>query len=167
MNATARYLIQALLYGAFMAMIGYFSTSPRYTHLAPDLALVKLSFSHGAKPLHPCRQRSAEELAKLSPNMRAPLDCSRERAPVIVELEIDGQPLVRVSVPPAGLAKDGPATLYRRIPVTAGRHQLVARLSDDPSGNFNYTRSAVVELQAGRILIIDFLPAEGGFVFTS
>ncbi len=165
MSALARYAIQALLYGAFIAVIGYFSTSPAYTHLAPNEALVKLSFSHGAQPKHPCRERSAEELAKLSPNMRAPMDCRRERSSVIVELDMDNRPLVRLSVPPAGLAKDGPATLYRRLVVSAGKHTFAARLSDQPSGAFNYSRSGEVELKAGRVLVIDFVPAEGGFMF--
>ncbi len=164
MNSLLRYAVQAVLYGAFIAFVGYFSTSPAYTHLAADQALLKLSFTHGAQPKHPCRQRNAEELAKLPPNMRAPLDCPRERAPVIVELDLDNKRALRLVVPPAGLAKDGPATLYRRIGVSAGRHRVVARLSDQPSGAFNYTHETEVELKAGRVLVIDFVPAEGGFV---
>lgn len=165
MNRITRYAVQALLYAAFIAFIGYFSTSPAYTHLTANQALVKLSFTHGAQPKHACRKRGAEELAKLSPNMRAPLDCPRERAPVVVELDVDGKKLLHLVVPPAGLSKDGPSTLYRRIAVTAGRHRVQARLSDQPSGSFNYSRAADIELNPGRILVIDFVPAEGGFVF--
>ena len=55
--------------------------------LAPDRALVKLSFSHHGKPVSDCHQTSAAELAKLPPNMRAPVRCPRERSPVTVELD--------------------------------------------------------------------------------
>jgi len=71
MNAPVRYAIQAVLYGAFAAFVGYFSTAPTYDHLAPGEALVRLSFSHAAQRKEPCRERTPEELAKLAPNMRA------------------------------------------------------------------------------------------------
>ncbi|OQY71510.1 MAG: hypothetical protein B6D47_06300, partial [Rhodocyclaceae bacterium UTPRO2] len=62
---------QALFYGLFAVIIGYFSTSPDYHHLDPDTALIKLSFSTQAEPVGECRERTPEELAKLAPNMRA------------------------------------------------------------------------------------------------
>ena len=37
------YPLQAVCYAAFVAFVGYFSTSPAYEHLAPGEALVKLS----------------------------------------------------------------------------------------------------------------------------
>ena len=104
MNAPARYAVQGVLYAAFVAFVGYIANAPTYQALAPGDALVRLSFSHGAQRKEPCRKRTAEELAKLSPNMRAPLDCPRERASVVVELEMDGQLLYRIVAPPTGLA---------------------------------------------------------------
>jgi hypothetical protein len=53
-----------------------------YRHLASDQALIKLSFTRVGKPVGDCRKLSAEELAKLPPNMRAPTVCPRERSPV-------------------------------------------------------------------------------------
>ena len=54
---------QTVFYGLFAVIVGYFSTGPRYQHLAPDQALIKLSFSHHGQPVTECRKRTAEELA--------------------------------------------------------------------------------------------------------
>lgn len=165
MNAPARYAVQGVLYAAFVAFVGYFANAPTYQALAPGDALVRLSFSHGAQRKEPCRKRTAEELAKLSPNMRAPLDCPRERASVIVELEMDGRLLYRIVAPPTGLARDGASTVYRRLAVKAGRHDFRARLADNASGEFNYVAERSIELDAGRALLIDFNVGQGGFLF--
>ena len=165
MNAPARYAAQAALYAAFVAFVGYFANAPSFEQLAPDEALVRLSFSHGAQPRQPCHQRSAEELAKLAPNMRAPLVCPRERAPVLVELEMDGALLYRILALPAGLARDGASTVYRRLVVKAGRHHFRARLSDNTKREFNYSAERSVDLNAGQALLVDFNAREGGFLF--
>ena len=165
MKNVLRYLAQALLYVPLMAIIGYFSTSPAYHHLAPGQALIRLSISHAAQRKAECRERTPEELAKLSPNMRAPLDCPRERAPVTVELDLDGQRVVQAVALPSGLTRDGASTIYRRLPVAAGTHHIVARLKDHVGGDFNYVREAELELRPGRVLVIDFHAAKGGFEF--
>ncbi len=81
---------QVVLYALFAATIGFFSSYPRYRHLAHDQALLKLSFSHPGQLVSECRRRTQEELAALPPNMRNPLDCPRERSPVTVQLALDG-----------------------------------------------------------------------------
>lgn len=158
---------QIALYVPLMALVGYFSTNPRFSTLGPDEALVRLSFIHAAERKEPCRSRSPEELAKLAPNMRAALECPRERAALRVELEIDGDVVLRSEVPPAGVQRDGNATVYHRLPVPAGRHRIVARLRDRPGEGFNYEREATLELAPGAALLIDFSKEKGGFVFRS
>jgi hypothetical protein len=165
MKSVLRYAAQLALYVPLMALIGYFSTQPRFSILGEDEALVRLSFIHAAERKAPCRTRTAEELAKLPPNMRAAQDCPRERAPVLVELEVDGKLVLRREVPPSGLKNDGNATVYHRMPLPAGRHVVVARLSDRASGEFNYRREETVQLAPGGVLLIDFVAAKGGFVF--
>ncbi len=167
MNKVPRYLAQAVLYAAFVAVIGCFSTSPTYVHVAPGEALIKLSFSHAGARKEPCHERSPEELAKLAPNMRAPTLCPRERVPVTVEVALDGDPLFRVSAAPSGLAKDGASTVYRRVEVPAGTHRISARLSDIPGGQFNHSGEATIDLAPGRVLVIDFDAGKGGFLFRS
>ena len=154
---------QALLYGLFALIIGYFSSSPPYRHLPADQALIKLSFSHEGKLVSACRQRTAEELAKLAPNMRAPMDCPRERSPVTVEIDLDGTPAYRHVATPSGLSKDGASTVYHRFPVHAGEHRLAIRLNDDARATgFNYRREEIVTLRPGKVLVIDFDREAGG-----
>lgn len=160
------FLMQALLYAAFAATIGWFSSNPPYRHLAPDQALLKLSFSHPGQLRSDCRRRSEEELQKLAPNMRQPLDCPRERSPVTVELLLDGVPLAREAVQPAGVSRDGPSTWYARFPVPAGEHRLAVRIDDSVrEPGFNHQRDETVRLQPGRVLVVDFDPARGGILF--
>ena len=160
------FLLQIPAYAAFAAFIGYFSAAPDYHHLAPDRAVVKLSLVHAGERKQECRSRSPEELAKLAPNMRAQLDCPRERSDVRVELDMDGRLLSRIDARPAGLRHDLPSTLYRRIEIPAGRHVFRARLADTASGEFRHQHEATVELAAGRVLVVDFDASKGGFLFT-
>jgi hypothetical protein len=160
-------LLQVPAYAAFAAFIGYFSTSPPYRHLAPDRAVVKLSFSHAGERKVECRTRSAEELAKMAPNMRALQDCPRERSDVKVEVEMDGALIYRISERPSGLRHDLPTTVYRRFEVPAGRHIFRARLADTADGEFRHHGEAVAEIAPGRVLVIDFDASRGGFLFRS
>jgi hypothetical protein len=156
---------QAVLYVLFGAAIGYFSTHPRYRHLPEDQALLKLSFSHPGQLKAECRRRTPEELAKLPPNMRAPMECSRERSPVTVELALDGNVIARRVVPPAGLSKDGASTVYARFPLPAGEHRLSVKLNDSVrEAGFNYTRDEQVRLVPGQIVVVDFNAEKGGIV---
>ena len=158
-------LLQVPAYAAFAAFIGYFSSAPVYHHLAPGLAVVKLSFVHAGELKQACRTRTPEELAKLAPNMRAALDCPRERSDVRVEVEMDGEVIARVDAHPSGLRDDLPATVYRRYEVPAGRHRFRARLADTPGGEFRWVGEANVDLAEGRVLVIDFAAPSGGFQF--
>ncbi len=163
-----KYLGQGLAYVLFAAVIGYFSTSPAYTHLPADYALVKLSFLHAAQRIGACRERTDAEMAKLPTNMRIRKECPRERANVVVELEMDGKQLYDVTLPPPGLSHDGTASIYRRLPVPAGTHHFVARLKDKVEGDFNFVREETVTLAPGRVMVIDFkadVPGAPGFMF--
>ena len=162
-----RLLAQLALYAPLMAILGYFSTEPRFSAVAPDQALVRVSFIHATQRKQACRERSAEELAKLAPNMRAASVCPRERVPLAVVIELDGAPLFDTMVRPSGLAKDGSGTLYRRVEVPAGRHRVVAKLGDAPTPGFGHVGEATVDLAPGAILLIDFDAKAGGWVFRS
>lgn len=161
-----RYLGQALAYLVFMGVVGYLSTSPAYTHIAPGQALIRLSFSHYGQLTSNCRERSAAEFAKLSPNMRLRFDCPRERSPVVIELEMDGRLLYRSALQPSGLQHDGLSYAYQKFIVPAGRHHLQARLRDSVRNQgFRYVRDADVQLSPAQVLVIDFNSRTGGFIF--
>ncbi len=165
MKQALRIAAQLALYVPLMALIAYFSSNPRYSPIKEDEALLRLSFIHAAERKEPCRTRGAEELAKLAPNMRAAQDCPRERAPVLVELDVDGAMLLSRELPPSGIKRDGNAAFYYRLPLPAGKHLVAVRLRDRPGGEFNYQKSETVELAPGRVLLIDFIGAQGGFIF--
>lgn len=151
------WLAQGLLYALFAAIIGVGSSWPPYRHLASDQALIKLSFSHTGKPVSDCASQSPEQLAKLPPNMRAPVRCPRERSAIVVELDVDGAPALRHSARPSGLSKDGASSVYHRLQVDAGTHRVAVRLKDDVrSSGFAHVREQTVTLQPAQILVIDF-----------
>jgi hypothetical protein len=160
-----RFAAQLALYIPLMAILGYFSTEPRFSTVAPDEALVRVSLIHATQRKQACRERTPEELAKLAPNMRAALDCPRERSPLLVELELDGKIVLRREVQPSGLRRDGNAALYERFALPAGRHRIVARLRDRAEGEFTYVKDETLQLAAGRVLTIDFNAERGGFAF--
>ena len=160
-----RFAAQLALYAPLMALLAYFSTEPRFSVVEPGEALVRVSFIHATERRQACRERSAEELAKLPPNMRAAQDCPRERAPLLVELELDGKLVLRREVQPSGVHRDGNVAVYQRLALPAGRHRIVARLRDRAEGGFNYVKDETLELADGRVLIIDFNAARGGFAF--
>ncbi|MGC2520357.1 MAG: hypothetical protein WA373_14770 [Burkholderiales bacterium] len=165
MDRLRRYAGQVVLYALFAAIIGYFSTSPRYRHLQPGEALLRLSFSHPGKIRADCRQRTPEELAKLPANMRTPLDCPRERSPVIVRVELDGAELVHEAFAPSGLSRDGASTGYRRLPIAAGRHQVRVQFNDDVRvKGFDFEAEKVIDVAAGQVVLIDLAPERGGVV---
>ena len=167
MARLARALAQLAWYAAFVGVIGYFSVYPVYRHLAPGTAVIKLAFSHAGRYRAECTQLSAEELARLPTNRRRQPDCARERFPLEVELELDGQLVFRGLQQPSGLWKDGQSHVYERFEVAAGRHSLRARLNEGPrvGGGFDYAAEREIELAAGQNFVIGFRAAGGGFSF--
>jgi hypothetical protein len=164
-NKVVSWVLQAVCYAAFVAVVGYFATSPPYVHLPAGEALVKLSFQHAGARKEACHERTPEELAKLAPNMRAASVCPRERVPLEVEIELDGRKLFATTLPPGGFSRDGAATIYRRIAVPAGSHRVVAKMKDTPAPGFGHVAERTVDLAPGRVLVIDFDAKEGGWVF--
>jgi hypothetical protein len=167
MNRPLLWTGQAILYALFALFIGVFSHWPSYRHLGDDEALVKVSFVHHGKRLAECRRLSEAELAKLPPNMRAPLQCGRERAPVRIEVDLDGVPAYAATAQPSGLSKDGASSVYHRFAVPAGTHRVAVRMKDSAGGGvFDYTHEGAVTLRPAQVLVIDFDPAKGGISLT-
>ena len=155
---------QIVLYGAFAAFIGYFSTNPIYKQIPDDVALVKLSMSHlGGRE---CRKRTADELAKLPPNMRAPLDCPRGRSDTKIVLELVDKPSYEVIMKPTGLSRDGVGTVYKRFELKAGTYKLAARMNDNlVNPGYNFVKEEQITLKPAQVLVIDFNPDQGGLFF--
>jgi hypothetical protein len=142
------------------------SAWPSWRSLPEDTALLRLSFTHGGDRSASCRERTAEELAELPPNMRMKQVCDRRRPPVYVELEIDGTTVFAETLPPRGLAGSGPSQVYQRVQLPAGTHDIAVRLRDNPaSDGFDYAAETRVTLAPAESFVIDFRPETGGFVF--
>ena len=154
---------QFLLYALFALVIGVFSRWPVYHHLDAGQALIKVSFTHTGKPIGDCQVQSQAELAKLPPNMRAPIKCPRERSPVTIEVDLDGVTALRRTAAPSGLSLDGASAVYQRLVVDAGEQRIAVRLKDDArSPGFTHQREATVTLAPAQVLVIDFDVNQGG-----
>lgn len=164
MHKPAAIVGQVVLYGAFAAFIGYFATAPTYQQIPTDEALIKLSMSHlGGRE---CRKRSPEELVKMPPNMRAPLDCPRGRSDIKLVLELDGKPMFETVMHPTGLSRDGVSTVYKRFQVKSGTYQLAVKMNDNlVNPEYKYVKQAQVTLKPAQVLVIDFSPDKGGLFF--
>ncbi len=166
MNKWARFSLRAFAFVAFAIIVGYLSASPAYNYADAGRAAVKLSLSHASDRVEPCVRLTAEEIARLAPNMRHAEQCGRERLPLTVELEIDGETVATIQAPPSGLWNDGPASVYERFEVEPGMHTMTARLRDSHrSGGWDYTHTEDVTLVAGRYLTVTFRAESGGFSF--
>ena len=154
---TRKIIGQGLFYIIIAVALGYLSASPTWTHLPEVQALIKISFSHGAERKIPCHKRTRQELMALAPNMRNPVDCTRERLPVYVEIIVDGETLIAEDLPPMGLAKDGQSKIYRRIAIAPGTHRLEVGIRDtDRASGFDYELRKTVDLVSRQNLIVDF-----------
>lgn len=138
------------------------SARPEWQSLPPDTGLVRLSFTHsGARD---CRDRTEEELAALPRNMRAQQVCARRRAPLRIEMDVDGDRKLTAELPPSGLAGSGPSRVYDRVVLPVGEHHIELRMNDDPAvEGFPHVGAFDITLRAAQSVAVDFDPAKGGF----
>lgn len=157
---------QAVTYGLFAVLLGVFGNGPAHAPVPPDKAQILLTLIHAGKPAGECRERSAEEMAKLAPNMRKSRVCPRQRVSLLVEMEIDGKAVYREWLKPSGLAGDFPSHAYRRFPVDPGPRRIAIRLRDsNRAEGFDYEGAIETTLAARQHFAIDFRAAVGGFTF--
>ncbi len=160
-----KYLAQSVAYAAFAAVLAGLSVWPEYRLLPPEKAVVSLTVSHAGQRIGECRQLTQDELNELPPNMRKPSECPRERHPITIELRADGELLYRVSSPPSGIWSDGKATVYQRLQMAAGEHELFVAMNDSGGEGFDFELSVNQRLSPGQNLVIDFDELQQAFVF--
>lgn len=149
---------------ALSAATAVLSYWPAWQSVPDSAGLIRLSFTHTGGRV--CRDRTPEELAALPPNMRSPQVCERRRAPVLVEMDIDGATVVAAELPPSGLAGSGPSRAYKRLVLPAGSYEIALRMRDDPSRtDFTHEHERRITLKPGQNLAIDFRSATGEFIF--
>jgi len=152
-----KYVVQFVAYALFAVVVGLFSVWPRYALLDPQEAIVSLTFSHAGERIGECRRLTQEELNELPPNMRKPDDCPRARQPLFVQLKIDQQLLYETLLQPSGLWHDGKSTVYQRIRVDAGEHNLFVGMRDSGrQAGFDYVQEIDLVISPGQNLLISF-----------
>jgi len=152
--------------GALFAAVALLSNRPVYRQTPSDTGIVMLTFVHGADRRADCRRLSAEEIAKLAPNMRRTEDCPRERRPIYVELDVDGRTIYQASLRPTGIARDGPSRVYERFVLPTGQYDIAVRMRDTARiDGFDHQRSERIALAPDQMFVIDFRNESGEFVF--
>jgi hypothetical protein len=152
-----RWVGQVAAYGVFVAGIGLLSAWPQYRVLGESEAMVSLTLTHAGQRLGECRRLTQEELNELPPNMRKPDVCPRERHPLRVDLLINDRLAYAVEAQPSGLWSDGKGSVYRRVAVNAGEHEIFVGMNDsgtDAAYDFELRRRVVI--RPGQNLVISF-----------
>ncbi len=104
------------------------STLPYRTPHSPEPELV-ISFNHHGNIVAP-RKLTKEELDARQPQMRAQFNVARERVPVRLRVQVDGQTVHEQSYQAKGISKDGSSIAVVRLPVTSGSHVVQVELND-------------------------------------
>lgn len=166
MNKVIQIVGQTFFYGLFIAVIGYLSTSPSYTLMEPETALIKISLAHTSKPKGECVKRTPEELADLPPQLRLPVLCPRERSPIVIELELNNKLVHAETIMPSGIHHDAAGYTYQKIEVPSGSHHIRVKMRDNiETEGFDYIAEQDIELAPAEILVIDFDSKHEAFLF--
>ena len=166
MSHLARLAGQFIVIVALFAGVATLANWPIYRQTPLGTGVVMLTFVHGADRRGECRRLTPEEIAKLPPNMRRVQDCPRSRRALYVELDVGGKTIFRASLPPTGIAGDGPSRVYQRFVVPAGQYDIAVRMRDTArTEGFDHERKGLVTLAPDQMFVIDFQAASGEFVF--
>jgi hypothetical protein len=157
---------QFLVIAALFAGVAWLSDWPTYRQIPNGFGVVMLTFVHGADRRGECRRLTPEEIARLPPNMRRVQDCPRVRRPIYVELDVDGRNIYRASLPPTGIAGDGPSRVYQRFVLPAGKYDVDVRMRDTARAEgFDHERHETIDFAANQLFVIDYGPESGEFIF--
>jgi hypothetical protein len=161
-NKPIRYVLQAINYSVFMAIIWYFATAPSVRLIGANEAKITIAFAHAGQLREACRRLSQEELNELPPNMRKIEDCPRERSPVTIEVLLDGEPLYNALLQPPGLFGDGGVDVFYSAKIPAGDHHLSLKMNDSVRiEGFNHSFEQQVSVDPAQILLVGFEPRHG------
>jgi hypothetical protein len=161
-----RLLGQFVVIAALFAGVAWLSDQPTYRQIPEGTGVMMLSFVHSADRRGECRRLSPEEIAKLPPNMRRVQDCPRVRRPIYVELDLDGRNVYRASLPPTGIAGDGPSRVYQRFVLPARKYDIAVRMRDTARAEgFDHERHDKIDFAPDQLFVIDYRPESGEFIF--
>ena len=140
-----------------MFIVARFSNWPMIKLRGGNQAIVSLSFSHAGQLVHECRKLTQAELDELPANMRKAEDCERERQAVDVIFKLDDIILYQQTLAPTGIWKDGEVTVYQRLKIPYGQHQVFVGMRDSKKANgYDYEYFTELELSPGQHELIEF-----------
>lgn len=165
MKGRLNHLVMGSLFSLALVLgTSVFSYWPEWQSLGANDALLRLSLTQSG--VRNCRARTEEELAALPTNMRRAEVCESRRAPVYVELDLNGETIFAENLPPSGLSGTGPSRIYKRFELPAGSYDITVRLRDDPAmSEFTNVASRHVTLKPAQSMVIDYNDEADGFVF--
>jgi ferredoxin/coenzyme F420-reducing hydrogenase delta subunit len=164
-SKTGRRLALGLMALIISVGIAWLSQSPSIQLLPPGNAIVSLGFSHAGQRVAECRVLSQDDLNKLPPNMRKPSECPRERFPVEVQVEFDGQSRYHRSMDPSGRWKDGESVFYQRIQVPAGTTTIRVLMADQGTpGDWKFVFEQVLTLADADHVLVEFDHQQNDFL---
>ena len=141
----------------FIVVLARFSNWPNTKLRDSDQAVISLSFSQSGQLLQECRRLTQEELDKLPANMRKPEECQRERQPVEVVFKLDDKIIYEEKIAPTGIWSDGAVTVYKRMKVPKGQHQLfIGMRNSNKDQGYDYHLESDLDLNSGQHLIVEF-----------
>lgn len=156
---------QAVAWTLFAVVTGAFAQWPVYSPLPPGHGELKLSMAHLTERVEPCVKYTSEEIAALPPNMRVPEKCPRARVHAVVQLLVDGEPLLDTAVRPVGLARGGRTYLQANWGLPAGAYALELRVRDTPrEEGFDKVQHFALSLAAGESVLLDIGDGESRLI---
>jgi ferredoxin len=85
-------------------------------------AVLRLGWRLAGQVRQTCRDRSAEELARLPVHMRTPRECTSEVLAYALRATVDGRLVVARTVTPAGVRADRPLSVEEEVAIAPGEH---------------------------------------------
>jgi hypothetical protein len=157
MDKATRYLGQALLYALFFVPLVFITQQPTHRHLAEDMAVLKVAVRHAGAIVGACTPIGAAEYSNQAATMKHAEICPRERAPLQLELILDGTTLYRAAVPASGLHNDGVSSMYQRFEVPAGEHHVQLLMNDNAAvEGYNWRLEQDIQLQPAQVMVASF-----------
>lgn len=135
------------------------SAGSRWGYASPVLAGSELvvTFKHPGQVSERSREVSKEELEKTPVHMRRARVYDRERAPVRMQVRVDGRTIVDRVYPAMGLWHDGNSVAVETISVPSGAHTVDVAIGDThDGGEWNHRTSQRLDFSAARRRVVSF-----------
>lgn len=170
----------AILVALATLLLGAASRAP-WSASADDGALLRLSWRAQSEATEECRPLTEQEKADLPVHMQVPEVCETRSVPYLLQVRIDGSEVLADTVYGAGAREDRPISVFREIPLAAGRHAVAiafapipvvgSRRADDEEEDLpeieSLKYSATIDLKGREVALITVDPERAALVRVS